>query len=61
MSDNEFNSALSDDSLRSVTDTDLDKVSDDLKQFRKLFDEEKTTTTAKINLINEKISGRKNN
>ena len=61
MSDNDFDSAMSDDSLRSITDSGLDKASDNLEQLKKIVEEEKITTTTKINSINERIVDEKFN
>lgn len=61
MSDNDFDSAMSDDSLRSITDSGLDKASDNLEQLKKIVEEEKITTTTKINSINERIVDEKIN
>lgn len=55
MSDNEFNSAVSDDSLRSMSDNDQDELYDTIKELERSFNEEKITTNARINLINERI------
>ena len=47
MSENDFNSSISEQSLGAISDNDIDDLSDKLEVIQKAFEEEKLVTTNK--------------